>query len=173
MGSTLAISEFIRNNLDDLTGNWLDAIVGTYSDEAAGFIKGKQDRIQNPMGYAIKEMVESVLGCLASGCDDRELESAMYPVIQMRAVQGFSPSEAVSFILLLRDSVSGLARKNEAFPEIMLEFDEAVIGLMSRAFDIYSGCREKLSEIKQEELKRNLYMLLRKSDMVELRKGSE
>ena len=57
--------------------------------------------------------------------------------------------------------------------DILLEVDEVVIALMSRAFDIYSGCREKLSEIKQEELKRNLYMLLRKSDKVEISNGSD
>ena len=171
MGSGLKLSGFISDNLDALAGSWLDAIVGTYHEDAAGFIKGKEDRIHNPMGYAIREMVDAVLGCLARGCEGQELDSAMFPVIQMRAVQEFSPSEAVSFIILLKDAVAGMARK-EADEGLMLELHEAVLGLLSRAFDLYSGCRERLSEIKQEELKRNLYMLLRKSDMVELKDGS-
>ena len=99
--------------------------------------------------------------------------AAIVAVIQMRAVQKFNPSEAVAFIPLLRDCVAAMSSKDEARVDILLEVDEVVIALMSRAFDIYSGCREKLSEIKQEELKRNLYMLLRKSDTVEISNGSD
>jgi len=173
MGSGLKLSAFIEEHRDVLTDSWLDAVVGSYPADSAGFIKGKGDRIANPLGHAIRDMVDTVLGCLARGCEGQTIDSVMFPVIQMRAVQGFSPSEAVSFVGLLRDSVAGLARSNEADPELFIELDDVVLGLMARAFDLYSGCREKLSEIKLEELKRNLYMLLRKSDMVELQGGSD
>jgi len=173
MGSGLKLSEFIEEHMAALVDSWLDAVVGSYPADSAGFIKGKGDRMANPLGHAIRDMVEAVLGCLAKGCDEQALDSAMFPVIQMRAVQDFSPSEAVSFVGLLRDSVAGLARSKEAGSELIIELDDVVLGLMARAFDLYSGCREKLSEIKLEELKRNLYMLLRKSDMVELNNGSD
>ena len=34
------------------------------------------------------------------------------------------------------------------------------------SFDIYMECRQKLFEVKEDELKRNLYMLLRKNNLV-------
>jgi len=173
MTSGLTLSEFIRDNRDALVEGWLDAVALSYHEDSAGFIKGNEDRIANPLGHAIREMVEAVLGCLTEGCEGQALDSALFPVIQMRAVQGFSPSGAVSFVGLLRDSVASLARKKQAGDGIIIELDDAVLGLMARSFDLYSGCREKISEIKQEELKRNLYMLLRKSGMVELNNGSD
>jgi len=173
MGSGPGLSGFIKDNSEALAESWLNAVVGSYSADSAGFIKGKEDRIANPMGHAIREMVDTVLGCLASGCEEQELASAMYRVVQMRAVQDFTASGAVAFVVSFRDSVVSLARKKEASPELIIELDDVVLGLMARAFDLYSDCREKLSEIKLEELKRNLYMLLRKSDMVELKNGSD
>jgi len=173
MGSGLELSVFIRDNRDELAERWLDAVVGSYPADAAGFIKGKTDRIANPLGHAVREMVDSVLGCLSEGCDEQTLGSAMYPLIQMRAVQEFKPSDAVAFVALLRDSVASLARDKNAAPELIVTLDDVIMGLMARAFDLYSDCREKLSEIKLEELKRNLYMFLRKSDMVELKDGSD
>jgi hypothetical protein len=173
MGSGSGLSGFIKDNRDALAERWLDAVVGSYHSDTAGFIKGKEDRIANPLGHAIREMVDTVLNCMATGCEEQALASAMYPVIQMRAVQDFTPSAAVAFVGLLRDSVVSLAREKEAGPELIIELDDVMMGLMARAFDLYSDFREKLSEIKLEELKRNLYMLLRNSDMVELKNGSD
>jgi hypothetical protein len=172
MGRGLELSGFIKENRDALAGRWLDAVIGSYSADTGGFIKGKDDRIANPLGHAIREMVDAVLRCLGEGCDEQALGSAMFPVIQMRAVQDFTPSEAVAFVGLFRNSVVSLAMEKEAGPELIIELDDVVLGLMSRAFDLYSDCREKLWEIKIEEIKRNLYMFLRKSDMVELQNGS-
>lgn len=173
MGSGQELSGFIKENRDELAERWLDAVTGSYSADSAGFIKGKADRIANPMGFAIREMVDAVLGCLSDGCDEQALGSAIYPVVQMRAVQDFKPSGAVAFVGLLRDSVAALARQKNAPSDLLVELDDVIMGLMSLAFDQYSECREKLSEIKLEELKRNLYMLIRKSDMVELKNGSD
>lgn len=167
MGRGPALKGFVEENLDTLNEKWLTAIVATYHQDSARFINGQEDRIANPMGYAIKELVSTVLNCLKSECDEQELASVIYPVVQMRAVQGFAPSEAVSFIYMLRPLVVEMARKTSGWEDIVLELDGVIFGLQSRAFDIYSQCREKLSEIKIEELKSNLYMLLRKSELVE------
>ena len=168
MGRGSTLSRFIEKNQEALNADWVKAVANTYEGEGAAFIHDKEDSIANPMGYSIRQMASTVLGCLASGCDKQELASSILPVVQSRAVQGFNASGAVSFVVLLRDVVSALARKQGAGEELSRELDDAVIGLMNLSFDLYSDCREKLSEIKVEELKRNLYMMLRKSDIVEL-----
>ena len=164
----MELSGFIEENLAVLSERWLEEITSTYHKDAVGFIKDKDDAIHNPLGHAIKEMVDTVLSCLIKGCDEQTLDSAMYRVIQMRAVQDFTPSDAVSFIVQLRTLIAGLAREKQAGHEVVLEMDEISFGLMSRAFNMYSKCRETIGDIKVEELKRNLYMMLRKSDMVEV-----
>jgi hypothetical protein len=53
-----------------------------------------------------------------------------------------------------------------AFEEVYRELETLTDSMLMIAFDRYSDCMKTLGEIKEDELKRNVHMLLRKSGMV-------
>ena len=84
-------------------------------------------------------------------------------LIRIRAVQGFSASQAVGFVFLLKDILSseGDAASDGPAPDDELRTLWAhVDALALHAFDIYVACREKLSEIKVNEVRMQTAKLL-------------
>lgn len=164
----MELRELLRRHRQTIRGKWYQLVLGTYPEETSSLLT-KKGRISNPIGYVVSEAVDSILDCLIKGAGREELSSSLFPIIQVRAVQNFSPSEAVSFVHLLKDAVRGaLEGDREAVNRKALrKLDAAVEELVLVSFDIYVKCREKIFEVREGELKRNLYMLLRQSGLVE------
>jgi hypothetical protein len=166
----LELRELLSRYRPTIREKWYQSVLGTYPEETSSLLT-KKGRISNPVGYVVSEAVDSLLDGLIKGVGREELSSSLFPLVQVRAVQSFSPSEAVSFVHLLKEAVRGAlgedgeTRNREALGKL----DAAVEELVLVSFDIYVKCREKIFEVREGELKRNLYMLLRQSGLVEHR----
>lgn len=168
----MELRQFLEKHGPVIREKWYHSILDTYPAETSAFLRKKKDRFENPVGHVINEMVDSVLECLLSGHDSGELASRLRPMVQLRAVQNVSPSRAVSFVLLLKRAAreaSGEAAAEAGGRQALAGLDAAVDEMALASFDIYMQCREKISEIRHDEMKRNLFMLLRNSGSVELR----
>ena len=90
-------------------------------------------------------------------------------IVRIRAVQDFAPSQAVSFIFVLKGVVRG-ELKNELlenrFSEELAAFDSAVDVLALFAFDIYMKCREKIYELKAKEATNMTFRLLQQARII-------
>ena len=77
-------------------------------------------------------------------------------LIKIRAVQDFSPSEALSFLFdlkkIIRTELKNSNQKGDIFLETCM-FDEKLDTLFVLAFDLYNNCRMKIHEIKIAEIK--------------------
>jgi hypothetical protein len=167
MGDKGSLKGFLTEHADKLRQRWHDAVVSAYPPETVRFLRSEKDQIANPVGYTIKTVVEDVIAGLSSGASASDLASAVHPLIRIKAVQGFAPSEAVSCVLELKRTVKGLAGGQGGDARVLEELDLVIDEMLCSCFDLYTDCRQKLHEIKEDELKRNLYMLLRKSDLVD------
>jgi hypothetical protein len=163
--SLLEFKEFLTAKKESIGEAWYQRIAGTYPADTASFLVRKKDRFDNPVGHAIAQTTGGSLDCLIDGAESAELRSCLQPLVRIRAVQNFSPSEAVSFVFLLEDAVAevlgGVAE--EAGGAVLSALRAAVREMALLCFDIYAECREDISQVKQDELKRNLYMLVRKA----------
>ncbi len=170
MGDSQSLQDFMGQNATALKKLWYESVLATYPSETAQLLRSKKDQFSNPVGYTLKTMIEEVVEGLSAGAKVQELAAAFYPLIRIKAVQGFSPSEAVSSVLKLKHSVRELladsASSKSGF-HVLEELDPVIDELLCSCFDLYVDCRQKLSEIKEDELKRNCYMLLKKADLVE------
>jgi hypothetical protein len=88
----------------------------------------------------------------------------------VRAVQRFSPSEALSFVFglkpIVEEALEEELAEGEAGTEDLREFERKVQGLGLLAFDVYVRCRENLYEIKVEEIKSNTRRLLERAQLI-------
>ena len=135
---------------------WFGLILDTYPADSSRFFKQEKDRFANPVGYTISLEIETLFDELLHGMNPAKLSASLDNIIRIRAVQDFSPSQAVAFVFLLkkavREELESKIRKNQLFEEL-LKFESRIDELALRAVNIYMGCREKIYETRVNEVK--------------------
>ena len=168
----MSFQELLASRRKDILKKWQKKIFLLYPADSNKFLTSESDRFANPVGNSIKEKTENLLAEL-TGRDEFDPERAgaiMDEMIRIRAVQDFSPSEAVSFIYLLKDVITDELRNlpdpDKAVLAEALSFYGRIDKAAVTAFEIYVKCREKLFEIKVESAKNQVSGLLRRSDLI-------
>lgn len=140
---------------------WFQLIVDSYPAGVARFLATEPDRFANPVGQTIRGRCADLLDGLLAGKADQELVPALDDIVRIRAVQDFSPSQAVGFVFLLKRALREEA--GQGSPELggeMAALESRIDMLACLAFDIYMSCREKAYEIQAKELRRRTFKLL-------------
>ncbi len=120
------------------------------------FLKQEKDRFANPVGYTISQEIETLYEGLLQGVASDKLITSLDNIIRIRAVQDFSPSQAVSFVFRLKQAIRDELDKEIHEGQIskeLLKFESKIDELALLAFDIYMKCRENIYEIRVNKLK--------------------
>jgi hypothetical protein len=155
--STLGVKDLLLQNRSAIVQKWFDRIVKTYPANSQKFIERQKDRFANPVGSIILQGIEALYGELLREMDSEKVTKYLDPMIRIQAVQGFSPSEALSFIpslkKIVREELRREIQERRLFEELG-EFESKIDRLTLLAFDNYMKCREKIYEIRVEELRK-------------------
>jgi len=137
---------------------WFHLILETYPPETSKFIRKEKDRFVNPVGVTLSEGMEALYEGLLKGVEADQISNPLEKILQIRSVQDFSPSRAVVIVSLLKKAIQEEMKENKIEMKGMIEewFDlESRIDQLSlRAFDIYTTYRERIYEIRINEIKR-------------------
>lgn len=148
---------------------WYDIILKTYPEQSQSFLKKQKDRFANPVGQTIFEGIESIYDELLQGAESDKISLFLDNIIRVRAVQDFSPSRAVGFIFglkgIIREELEGEILK-EGIAEEWVAFESKIDGLALLCFDIYTACRQKLSDIRVNEVRNQSSRLLKMAGLV-------
>jgi len=151
----MEIISILQERKKDILDKWFQNVADTYPEETTRFLRNKTDRFANPVGHAVRQGLQGLLNGLLSGVGEAELAPHLDEIVRIRAVQEFSPSEAVTFIFALKNIVRKTcgAAGAQGSTEELAEFDSRIDRLALQAFDNYMKCRETLFEIKVKELR--------------------
>ncbi len=138
---------------DEILERWNAAVLGEYPEETANFLRSRADRFSNPVGAGIRESLPELLDGVLRGVDPEELTSALDLILRVRAVQDFTPSRAVGFILELKNHVRQ-AMGDPQDPADLVEIDRRIERLGLCAFDVYMRCREQMWVIRAREIRK-------------------
>lgn len=148
---------------------WFHLILETYPPETAKFLKKQKDRFANPVGAAISEGIEGIFDQLCQGIDYGKVSPFLDKIIRVRAIQDFFPSQAIAFIFLLkpvlREELESEIRENDVSEEL-LALESRIDDLALISFDIYMQCREKIYDMKFNEVRNKTYSLLKKTNLL-------
>jgi hypothetical protein len=154
--------------------SWFDAVTEAYPDDTSRFLKKRKDQFTNPVGYTISDGLEHLFDALLQGMLEDKVSAFLDSIIRIRAVQDFTPSEAVAFIFrlkkVIRQELGDDILKQQGVPEELSTFDSAIDDLALYAFDIYMKCREKIYELKANEARNMTFRLLQKAKLIEQNK---
>jgi hypothetical protein len=147
---------------------WRDAIIETYPDETQRFIRKEKDRFSNPVGLIIEKEIDTLYDEVTGAGHSERIASCLDNIIRVRAVQDFIPSQAIAFVLqlkkLLREEVKEKGLENGQAGDLEV-LENRIDDMVLQAFDIYSQCREKLYEIRVNEVRNQVGKLLERANL--------
>jgi hypothetical protein len=152
-----------------IVDDWFDAVAATYAPDTAQFIKSKKDPFTNPVGGTLAVGLKGLFDLLLTSLDRDSVKPLLDPIIRIRAVQHFTPSQATAFILVLKNIVRKHLKRELRDAGAAAElstFENKVDALMLYGFDLYMECREKIYELKANEEKDKIYKAFRRAGLV-------
>jgi hypothetical protein len=159
----------LRQKREAVLGRWFDLIIDTYPADTSDFLAKQKDRFENPVGYAISSGIETIYSQILTGFDAPALSGALDGIIRIRSVQEFKPSEAVVFVFQLKTAIREvvLGTSGGAVSQVSGTMAGELAGVEAKideialvAFDKYTECREKLHEVRTNEIKKRTALLL-------------
>lgn len=145
-------------------------ILETYPSVTSDFLKKQKNCFANPVGYNVSQGINGIFDELLNGVDSSEkFFPFLNDIIRIKAVQDFSPSQAISFIFLLKQAIrEELKSKTEKkqLSEELSSFESQIDSIALLSFDIYMKCRERIYEIKVDEVRRMTFGLLQRANIV-------
>lgn len=144
---------------------WLAKMLAALPESSRRFIATESDPFANPAGATLRRETRRICEGLARGDPPELSDGAMHEIIESRCLQGASAGETVSFVFLLKEILRTELRLPAATHEAWCELDRRVDALALAAFDAYANCRERLYNLRVNELKRSVYSLRRASQL--------
>jgi hypothetical protein len=149
---------------------WFNAVADTYPDSTAGFLKKQKAQFTNPVGYTLAEGLDGLYESLLQGMIPDTVSTFLDGIVRIRAVQEFTPSEAVAFIFhlkkIVRQELGSEFTQQQRMIEELAAFDSAIDDLALFSFDIYMKCREKIYELKANEARNMTFRLLQQAKLI-------
>ncbi|KAF0122861.1 MAG: hypothetical protein FD151_574 [bacterium] len=163
------LGNFLRQKKATILKRWFDMILETYPTDTSRFLKQEKNQFANPVGNTILQDIGYIYEELLHGRDPEKLSDFLDRIIKIRAIQDFSPAQAVVFVFYLksamREELGGEIRKDQLFEEL-LEFEHRIDKLALLAFNTYMKCREKVYEIRVAEVKNRVFSLLKRVNLI-------
>lgn len=165
----MKLENLLLDKKSGIIKKWRDTIIDTYPGDAQGFLRKEKGQFSNPVGHIIAKDIENLYGELVKGGDIEKISSSLDNIIRVRAVQDFKPSLAVGFVLqlksLIREKLEGKVLKNGLSGELQA-LEDRIDKMALLAFDIYSQCRQKVYEIRVNQVKNHVGRLLERANLI-------
>ena len=114
----------------------------------------------------------AIIDELSGDMSHDKIRDALDSIIRIRAVQDFTPSEAVSFVFLVKTIVLQELGNQIEVGELQ-DFYNNIDRIALIAFDVYMGCREDLFEVRVREVENRNFRLLQVANQLFELKGDE
>ncbi len=152
-----------------LLERWFDIVLETYPPDSSSFLKNKKRQFANPVGYTISRGLEHLLDeLLREGeMDAEKISSFLESIIRIRAIQELTPSQALAFVFRLKKLLKEeMGSAGTARSEKIEALESRIDAIALISFDLYMKCREKIYELKANEVRNMTFRLLQKAKLV-------
>ena len=162
------LEKLLREKKRDIVDRWFNAVMDTYAPDTAVIFKSQRDRFANPVGVTVREGLTAIFDGLLEGRDDGQSASLLDPLIRIRAVQKFTPSQATGFIFLLKKIIRELLHHKLSEEQLapLLRFEDRIDALAMTAFDIYMECKEKIYDLKVSQERNTIYRAFKRAGLI-------
>jgi len=167
----VTLRQLLLDKRDAIARRWLEAVLATYPGNSAALFARERDPFANPVGHSLRVGTERILDALLDRADIDELRKHLYEIIKIRAIQEFAPSQALGFVLHLKQVLRAELPETAADPKFSVELaglDAQIDRAALVAFDTYVECREKVYQLRLDEVKRQVAWIVDKLNQQDL-----
>ncbi|MFH1152786.1 MAG: RsbRD N-terminal domain-containing protein [Pseudomonadota bacterium] len=151
----------LEKNKAKILDLWFDATIRTYPEDTARMFLKIKNRFDNPVGSMTWQSLNDTFSQLSGPLNSDSLEKALDPVIRIRAIQSFTPSQAVGFVFELKSIV-----KKVLGSTLEDTFDRNVDQIGLAAFNRFMKCREEIFLLKANEAKDRIHSAFKRAGLV-------
>lgn len=163
----MSSAQLLAANKQEILKDWFQATVDSYPADTARFLKAQKDPFANPVGQATHQSLAALMDALETGAGRQAMLAALDPILRIRAVQTFTPSQATSFVFSLKRIVrQHLPDHGRDAGNELLDLDRQIDEMALAAFDIYVACREKIYELKAMESRKQFFGSLKRAGLI-------
>ncbi|MBW1780119.1 MAG: RsbRD N-terminal domain-containing protein [Deltaproteobacteria bacterium] len=158
------IDNLLSDKRSHIIKKWRNAIITSYPKDSQTFLRREKSQFANPVGNIIAQEIETLYDEVIKGENREKISSCLDTIIRVRAVQDFTPSQAVAFVLQLKRIIREELGNGHS-PELLM-LDSKIDDVVLLAFDVYSKCRQEIYEIRVREVKNQVGKLLERANLI-------
>lgn len=161
----MTLRQALEANKDAIVQKWFEGALATYSETASAAFDRQKDRFANPVGHSLRVGTQVIFGELLEGMDAEKIREPLREIIKIRAVQEISGSQAVGFVFDLKRAIRAVLPDAVKHPSNSAEWeriDGRVDQLALLAFEVFVESRERLGELRINEVKRRVSWIVDK-----------
>ena len=165
----MGLEKQLTKKKDAIVKDWFERVSRTYAPDTAQFLKNVQDPITNPVGHSLSIGLPGLFEQLLAGPDKETVKKYLDPIIRIRAVQDFTPSQATAFIFILKTVIRDHLKQDlsdNRTAQSLLAFESKIDSLSLYAFDIYMECREKIYDLKSNVERSKVYKAFQRAGLI-------
>lgn len=155
----MTLRQLLLERREAIARSWLEGALATYPGNSPAIFAREKDPFANPVGHSLRVGTESMLDALLLDTDAGEVREQLQNIMKIRAVQPFAPSQAVGFVLRLREIIRaelGGVAADPRFASELADLDAQIDRIALAAFDKFVECREQVYELRVNEVKRQV-----------------
>jgi len=164
------LNELLEKNKSKIIDKWIQVVKDSYPAETALFLKAKNDPFANPVGNTISTGLTDLFELLSSKTVPDSAAAVLDPILRIRAVQNFTPSQATDFLfslkIVIKEILGSEIFKDKSNMAEWLEIETKIDQLIKTGFDVYMKCVTKLYEIKSTEMKNRTFSAFARAGLV-------
>ncbi len=154
------IAEGFRCHGEKIVDRWVEYVLSTYT--SSGFFLKERDKFANPVGGNLREGLQKLFLLLSQGADPKEFITPLEQIISIRSVQEFTPAQAVAPLNAVKHIVREVFEADKERKQLvgdLYDFEFSVDLAVFAAFDIYMKYRERLYQVRINEIRSGNHIL--------------
>jgi hypothetical protein len=164
-----ALISLMQKKRTAIVSKWFDSTVQAYAHDTAVFLKNQKDQFANPVGNSTRQGIEALMDQLLGDMGSDAITAGLDPIMRIRAVQSLSPARATAFIFALKPILREMFHKELQDADMARQFfdlEARIDRFALEGFDIYMGCRERVLELKANEMRNRTFHAFKRAGLV-------
>ena len=154
------VAEGFRCHREKIVDRWVEYVLSTYT--SSSFFVKEKDKFANPVGGNVREGLQRLFLLLSKGADPAEFRDPLEQIMSIRSVQEFTPAQAIAPLNGVKHIVREVFEADKERKQLvsaLYDFDFSVDLAVLAAFDIYMKYRERLYQVRINEIRSGSHIL--------------
>ena len=158
------LKELLIEKKESIVSKWFNNLCQKYPDKTVDHLKNNKSQFANPVGHSLQQGLNGIFDQVLEDVEAEEFRLNLDKIIRIKAVQDFSPSQAVAFIFILKklikEELHSKLGKEVTYKDLTV-IEQRIDNIALVAFDIYTKCREAIYQLRIDEVKKRCSILER------------